>query len=40
MKLATLKTGKPDGELVVVSRDLKRMARVPDMAPKIGRAHV
>ena len=32
MKLATLKNGKPDGELVVVSRDLAKMARVSDVA--------
>ena len=31
MKLATLKNGKPDGELVIVSRDLARMARAADM---------
>jgi fumarylacetoacetate (FAA) hydrolase len=35
MKLATLKSGKPDGELVVVSRDLTRMARVPEIAPHL-----
>jgi fumarylacetoacetate (FAA) hydrolase len=32
MKLATLKNGKPDGELVVVSRDLAKSARVADIA--------
>ena len=32
MKLATLRSDRPDGELVVVSRDLKRMARVNDIA--------
>ena len=32
MKLATLKNGKPDGELVVVSRDLAKMSRVSDVA--------
>ena len=35
MKLATLKSAKPDGELVVVSRDLARMARVPEIAPHL-----
>ena len=35
MKLATLKSSKPDGELVVVSSDLKRMARVADVAPTL-----
>jgi fumarylacetoacetate (FAA) hydrolase len=35
MKLATLRTRKPDGELVVVSRDLKRMARASDIAPNL-----
>lgn len=35
MKLATLKNGKPDGELVVVSRDLTKMARVADIAPTL-----
>jgi fumarylacetoacetate (FAA) hydrolase len=35
MKLGTLRTAKPDGALVVVSRDLKRMARVPDIAPTL-----
>lgn len=33
MKFATLRTNKPDGELVVVSRDLTRMSRVRDIAP-------
>ena len=32
MKLATLKTGHPDGELVVVSRDLKKMTSAADIA--------
>jgi fumarylacetoacetate (FAA) hydrolase len=32
VKLATLRSEKPDGELVVVSRDLKRMARAGDIA--------
>src|SRR5262249_49182494 len=32
LKLATLRSDKPDGELVVISRDLKRMARVSDIA--------
>jgi fumarylacetoacetate (FAA) hydrolase len=35
VKLATLRTGHPDGELVVVSRDLKRMARAADIAPTL-----
>jgi fumarylacetoacetate (FAA) hydrolase len=35
MKLATLRNGKPDGELVVVSRDLARCARVADIAPTL-----
>jgi fumarylacetoacetate (FAA) hydrolase len=35
MKLATLKNGKPDGELVVVSRDLAKMARAADIAPTL-----
>jgi fumarylacetoacetate (FAA) hydrolase len=35
MKLATLKEGGRDGTLVVVSRDLKRALRVPDVAPTL-----
>jgi fumarylacetoacetate (FAA) hydrolase len=35
MKLTTLRTARPDGELVVVSRDLARMARVADIAPTL-----
>jgi fumarylacetoacetate (FAA) hydrolase len=35
MKLATLRNGKPDGELVVVSRDLKRMTSAADIAPSL-----
>ena len=35
MKLATLRTNKPDGELVVVSRDLTRMRRARDIAPTL-----
>lgn len=35
MKLATLRSSRPDGELVVVSRDLQRMARVGDIAPTL-----
>ncbi|MCK4869301.1 MAG: 2-keto-4-pentenoate hydratase, partial [Alphaproteobacteria bacterium] len=31
MKLATLKNGMRDGELVVVSRDLSRYVAVPEM---------
>ncbi len=33
MKLATLKDGGRDGALAVVSRDLQRAVRVPDIAP-------
>ncbi|MDH5247045.1 MAG: 2-keto-4-pentenoate hydratase, partial [Betaproteobacteria bacterium] len=32
MKLATLKNGTRDGELVVVSRDLARCVAVPEIA--------
>ncbi len=35
MKLATLRTDKPDGELVVVSRDLTGMRRVRDIVPTL-----
>ena len=35
MKLATLRTDKPDGELVVVSRDLTGMHRVRDIVPTL-----
>jgi len=35
MKLATLKTGTRDGQLVVVSRDLQRCVPVPDIAPTL-----
>lgn len=35
MKLATLRNGKPDGELIVVSRDLRRAARAADVAPTL-----
>jgi fumarylacetoacetate (FAA) hydrolase len=35
MKLATLRNGKPDGELAVVSRDLARCRRAPDIAPTL-----
>lgn len=35
MKLATLRSARPDGELVVVSRDLARMARAADIAPTL-----
>jgi fumarylacetoacetate (FAA) hydrolase len=35
MKLATLRTARPDGELVVVSRDLARMAHAADIAPTL-----
>ncbi len=35
MKLATLRTNHPDGELVVVSRDLKKMTRAADIVPSL-----
>ena len=35
MKLATLRNGRPDGELVIVSRDLQRMLRVAAIAPTL-----
>ncbi len=35
MKLATLRSARPDGELVVVSRDLARMTRAADIAPTL-----
>jgi fumarylacetoacetate (FAA) hydrolase len=35
VKLATLRTAKPDGNLVVVSRDLARMIRADDIAPTL-----
>ena len=35
MKLATLRGTRPDGELVVVSRDLKRMKRAVGFAPTL-----
>ena len=35
MKLATLRSGSPDGELVVVSRDLERAVRATDMAENL-----
>ena len=38
MKLATLKSSSPDGELVVVSRDLKRMTSAADIAPSLRQA--
>jgi fumarylacetoacetate (FAA) hydrolase len=38
MKLATLKEGGRDGTLVVVSRDLRRMLRVPEIATTLQRA--
>ncbi len=38
MKLATLKEGGRDGTLAVVSRDLARARRVPEIAPTIQRA--
>jgi fumarylacetoacetate (FAA) hydrolase len=38
MKLGTLRERDRDGALVVVSRDLSRAARVPDVAPTLQRA--
>jgi fumarylacetoacetate (FAA) hydrolase len=38
MKLATLRTGNPDGELVVVSRGLKKMTSAADIAPSLREA--
>ena len=38
MKLATLRTQHPDGELVLVSRDLSRMVRAADIAPTLQHA--
>lgn len=38
MKLASLKEGGRDGSLVVVSRDLGRAVRVPQIAPNLQRA--
>lgn len=35
MKLATLRSAHPDGELVVVSRDLKTMTSAADIAPSL-----
>ncbi len=35
MKLATLPNGTEDGELILVSRDLSRAIRVPDIAPSL-----
>ena len=35
MKFATIKTSSPDGELVLVSRDLSAMAKVLDIAPTL-----
>ncbi|HEX7238429.1 MAG TPA: fumarylacetoacetate hydrolase family protein [Gammaproteobacteria bacterium] len=35
MKLATLRDGSPDGDLVVVSRDLKRAVRARGIAPNL-----
>jgi fumarylacetoacetate (FAA) hydrolase len=35
MKLATLRTNHPDGELVVVSRDLTKMASAADIVPSL-----
>lgn len=38
MKLATLKTDHPDGELVVVSKDLKQATKVPEVAQTLQKA--
>ena len=38
MKLASLKEGGRDGTLVVVSPDLSRCVRVPEIAPTLQRA--
>lgn len=38
LKLATLKTGGRDGTLVVVSQDLTRAAKVPEIAPTLQHA--
>ncbi len=38
MKLATIRNGKPDGQLVVVSRDLSRAANASDLAPTLQNA--
>lgn len=35
MKLATLRTAHPDGRLILVSRDLQRMADASDIAPSL-----
>jgi fumarylacetoacetate (FAA) hydrolase len=35
VKLATLKSTRPDGDLVVVSRDLRKMVHVGDVAPTL-----
>ena len=35
MKLASLRSNHPDGELVVVSRDLKKMTSATDIAPSL-----
>ncbi len=35
MKLATLRSTRPDGELVLVSRNLERMSRVGNIAPTL-----
>lgn len=35
MKLATLRSSSPDGKLVVVSRDLKKMTSAADIAPSL-----
>lgn len=38
MKLGTLKSSKPDGELVIVSRDLSRLAKASDISPNLREA--
>jgi fumarylacetoacetate (FAA) hydrolase len=35
LKLGTLRSASPDGELIVVSRDLTRMVRASDIAPTL-----
>ncbi|MDH4074048.1 MAG: 2-keto-4-pentenoate hydratase, partial [Gammaproteobacteria bacterium] len=35
MKLATLRNGTRDGQLVIVSRDLRRAMPVPSIAPTL-----
>jgi fumarylacetoacetate (FAA) hydrolase len=35
MKLASVRSSSRDGELVVMSRDLRQMCRVSDVAPSL-----